>query len=270
MDFTLPQFITNLGSKIYLCPLHCNKAFLHIADAKLHTLKHMQVKPYKCNVPNCPWEFYTHCKLVRHKETHLKTRNFICDGENCNKAFSTIYNLNEHKKKHSQPAILPCLVAGCSSLFQNDKQRRVHYKSHDPSEAPFHCHNGKCTRSFFIKAVLDSHLRSCLQKETQIICKFPNCGKEFKSPCRLREHIRQHTGAKPYQCKYENCTRSFATASKLKRHHSVHIGDRKFHCTIGDCTKSFLRSEHLKDHTLTHIEKKTLETEGMWEEENNI
>lgn len=262
IDMTLPQIITNAGSKIYLCPLHCNKAFLHIADAKQHTLRHYGIKPYKCNEPNCPWEFYTQTKLVRHEETHLKTRNFICDIENCNKAFSTVYNLNDHKRKHSQPANLPCLVESCGCFFQNDKQRREHYRTHSPSEAPFHCPSEKCTRSFFIKAVLDTHMRSCLQRGSQKVCKYPDCGKEFSAPYRLREHIRQHTGVRPYKCTVENCTRSFATASKLKRHQTIHTGDRKFHCTIGDCTKTFLRSEHLKGHTLTHIEKKSVENEG--------
>nr|CAI5836830.1 unnamed protein product [Callosobruchus analis] len=263
IEHVLPQFLTNLGMKIHLCPLRCNKAFIHIADAKLHALEHMQIKPFKCNVPNCPWEFYTACKLRRHLETHQKNKNFVCDITGCNRTFSTIYNLNEHKKKHSLPADLPCTVSSCTSFFQNEKQRRKHFKSHDRTEAPYRCTNEPCSKGFFTKILLDTHMKAC--RESELTCKYPDCGKKFKNPYRLREHIRQHTGAKPYQCRYDNCTWRFSTAGKLRRHQSIHTNDRKFHCTIGDCTKSFLRSEHLKDHTLTHIERKGLDAEGKYD-----
>ncbi|KAJ8936506.1 hypothetical protein NQ314_012370 [Rhamnusium bicolor] len=262
LDVVLPQIITNLGAKIHLCPLRCTKAFLHIADAKLHALKHMEIKPYKCDKPDCPWEFYTACKLARHAETHSQNKNFVCDILNCKKTFSTIYNLNEHKKKHNKPATLPCPVKGCNQLFQNDNQRRAHFKTHNHSEAPFRCNNGKCTKSFFAQTLLDAHSRSCIQKGSQIVCNYPDCGKTFPTPYRLREHIRQHTGVKPYECTFQNCTWRFATASKLKRHQSTHTRDRKFHCTMGNCNKSFFRSEHLKEHTLTHIEKRSIDAEG--------
>ncbi|XP_018576066.1 zinc finger protein 470-like [Anoplophora glabripennis] len=262
LDITLPQIVTALGAKIHLCPLKCNKAYLHVAEAKLHILKHIQIKPYKCNQRGCSWQFYTASKLARHKETHSNNRNFICDISGCKKTFSTIYNLNDHKRRHSKPATLPCSVNGCNLLFQNEKQRRAHYKAHDNRDAPFHCSIGKCTKSFFTKSILDAHSRSCTQKGLENVCKYPNCGKAFATPYRLREHIRIHTGVKPYKCQFENCTWSFTTASRLKRHQSTHIPERKFHCTMGNCNKSFLRSEHLKDHTLTHIEKKMFELEG--------
>ncbi|KAJ8973281.1 hypothetical protein NQ317_019547 [Molorchus minor] len=263
LEQTIPQILTNLSAKIHLCPLKCTKAFLHIADAKIHTLKHMQVKPFKCDKPNCLWQFYTASRLTRHKETHKKKKDFICNINNCKKAFSTVYNLNEHKKKHNKPATLPCLVKECNAMFQNDYQRRLHYKIHDPKDAPFPCTNIKCTKSFFSQPLLDYHYRSCVQRESDIICPEPNCKKICASPYRLQEHMRQHTGVKPYQCSYKNCTWRFSTASKLKRHQIIHTRDRKFHCTIGDCKKSFFRSEHLKEHTLTHIEKKTFETEAI-------
>ncbi|KAJ8913172.1 hypothetical protein NQ315_009009 [Exocentrus adspersus] len=265
LDITLPQILTTLGAKIYLCPLKCNEAFLHLAEAKLHTLKHLQIKPYKCTEQGCSWQFYTLAKLMRHKETHLNNKNFICDISGCKKTFSTIYNLNDHKRKHSKPATLPCTVKTCNMLFQNEKQRRAHYKTHDNSDAPFHCSIGNCTKAFFTESVLEGHIRSCTQRGLENFCKFPNCGKTFATPYRLREHVRIHTGVKPYKCQYENCTWSFTTASRLRRHQSTHIPERKFHCTMGNCSKSFLRSEHLKDHTLTHIEKKMFESEGKLE-----
>lgn len=188
----------------------------------------------------------------------------MCNISGCKKAFSTIYNLNDHKRRHTKPAILPCSVKNCNLLFQNEKQRRAHYKTHNNSEAPFHCSIGKCSKYFFTKSVLDAHSHSCTQKGLENVCKYPNCGKAFATPYRLREHIRIHTGVKPYKCQFDNCTWSFTTASRLKRHQSTHIPERKFHCTMGNCNKSFLRSEHLKDHTLTHIEKRIFELEGNY------
>lgn len=262
---TLDAYIVRLdcesGMRLLLCPHpDCDQAFFRLPTAKLHSLIHLEHKPYKCDYPNCTWAFYTSFKLRRHQETHSKKKDFVCNIDNCSRRFTTIYNLNCHKRLHERPATLPCSVKNCNVKFQTARAREHHFKTHDRSEAPYNCTVSGCTKSFFLLASLTAHARIHSYKETELRC--PNCNKLFEQPCRLKEHLRQHTGQKPYLCTYEDCKWAFSTASKLKRHQSTHTNERKFHCTIGTCNKSFLRSEHLKEHTLTHIGQRTFQCEG--------
>lgn len=262
-DLHMPKMQTEQGLKVFLCPHEeCHLGFMRLATAKLHSLVHLEHKPYKCTFPNCTWAFYTPFKLRRHQDTHFKRKDFVCPIPDCARRFTTIYNLNGHKRLHERPADLPCPVQKCNQMFQTTRARQIHLRTHRISEASFECTEPNCNKKFFTQTSLQSHTRSHSHKETDLQCQWPNCGKVFEQPYRLKEHERFHTGQRPYCCSFEDCKWSFPTASKLKRHQSTHTNDRKFHCTIGSCNKSFLRPEHLREHTLTHIGQRTYVCEG--------
>lgn len=71
---------------------------------------------------------------------------------------------------------------------------------------------------------------------------------EFKSQSGLRDHIRLHTGERPFECEF--CQMNFARASHLKRHRRMHTGEKPFMCRI--CGKDFSRGDKLKDHLRRH------------------
>lgn len=244
-----------LGLRVWFCPLDmCRRAFYRLNVAKLHSLQHLNHKPFKCNYPNCKWAFYTSCKLKRHQDTHSKRKDFICSYPGCDRSFTTIYNLNCHRRSsHESPESFPCTVKTCDKKFQNLRSRELHLKTHGEAEAPYKCPVSDCGKVFFLCTGLSSHTRIHSHKESELRCHWANCGRVFQHPCRLKQHILQHTGQRPYTCTFDKCKWAFPTASKLKRHLNSHTNERKFHCTMGSCNKSFLRSQHLKDHTLTHI-----------------
>ncbi|XP_047740995.1 zinc finger and BTB domain-containing protein 24 [Hyalella azteca] len=76
----------------------------------------------------------------------------------------------------------------------------------------------------------------------------PLCKKEFKSQSGLRDHIRLHTGERPFICDF--CHMNFARASHLKRHRRMHTGEKPFDCRV--CGKDFSRGDKLKDHLKRH------------------
>ncbi|XP_066147747.1 uncharacterized protein [Euwallacea fornicatus] len=74
------------------------------------------------------------------------------------------------------------------------------------------------------------------------------CSKTFKRREHLYQHMKLHTGFRPYQC--TECSKSFVRKEHLLRHTVLHSGERNFSCDI--CSKSFSRHDNLLKHIRTH------------------
>lgn len=74
------------------------------------------------------------------------------------------------------------------------------------------------------------------------------CRKTFKRREHLYQHVKLHTGFRPFTC--ENCNKSFVRKEHVLRHMTSHSGQKNFTCTI--CDKSFSRNDNLLKHKKTH------------------
>lgn len=74
------------------------------------------------------------------------------------------------------------------------------------------------------------------------------CLKSFKRREHLGQHIKLHTGFRPYIC--EHCQKSFMRKEHLMRHSTLHSGQKNYTCNI--CEKSFSRNDNLLKHKKTH------------------
>ena len=84
-------------------------------------------------------------------------------------------------------------------------------------------------------------------------CTWENCDRVFSRPCRLEEHVRSHTGERPFQCDEDGCGKTFVRDYHLSRHKKIsHAHDRPHHCSHKGCGLGFATPQRLRLHEQTH------------------
>ena len=191
------------------CP-HCGEFFRYPSAMKQHMTVHGE-KQFECEV--CHKYFARKDKL----KTHLKKIHMDPATSPSEKTFS----LNAHQKKHEDLAASGVSPATdrtcpqCGKCFRYPSAMKQHMTVHT-GERPFGC--DVCNKTFKWKASLNAHqkmVHTDLAAEQDRTC--PICGMVFDSPSRMKRHMIQHTGEKPYQCSI--CVEYFSQAAALEEHH---------------------------------------------------
>ena len=120
----------------------------------------------------------------------------------------------------------------------------------------FRCDVKGCSRGFFSRAALLSHLRG-QSHQPNLACSRHGCGRRFAKPWLLQAHEEAHDGRRRFSCDaVAGCSAQFDTASKLRRHQKMHEKSPTGH-SCPDCQKLFSRPERLKAHQVTHQERRS-------------
>ncbi|XP_067904006.1 zinc finger protein ZIC 1-like [Heterodontus francisci] len=145
----------------------------------------------------------------------------------------------------------------CSRTFSNMQELVAHLTVEHigGAEQLTHvCYWENCPRegkAFKAKYKLINHVR-VHTGEKPFPCPFPGCEKVFARSENLKIHKRTHTGEKPFKCEFEGCDRRFANSSDRKKHSHVHTSDKPYICKIKDCEKSYTHPSSLRKHMKLH------------------
>ncbi|XP_017328990.1 zic family member 6 [Ictalurus punctatus] len=128
-----------------------------------------------------------------------------------------------------------------------------------PEHSDYVCHWENCPRDrkpFKAKYKLVNHVR-VHTGEKPFPCPFHGCEKVFARSENLKIHKRTHTGEKPFKCEFEGCNRRFANSSDRKKHSHVHSSDKPYMCKVRGCEKCYTHPSSLRKHMKLHCKADT-------------
>lgn len=146
-----------------------------------------------------------------------------------------------------------------------EKSEPVQSATDEPKQAEekasatfYRCHI--CNYIFTKKNVLTWHLKTHESKSKDGKSNFDChvCGKQIPCQSNLQNHMRVHTGERPYNCHI--CGKSFKLKGHMTEHLRTHTGERPFKCHV--CGKSFNRGSTMRKHVLAkHNEERPYKCE---------
>ncbi|KAF8925176.1 hypothetical protein BGZ58_001067 [Dissophora ornata] len=108
------------------------------------------------------------------------------------------------------------------------------------------------------KVSADTNGAEDLETPQQLVCLWRDCNTPFETMVALNEHVAEShigSGKACYSCDWQGCPRMmkpFTKRHKMYNHLRTHTGERPFRCPVPGCDKKFSRPDSLTTHTKTH------------------
>ncbi|RKO92225.1 hypothetical protein BDK51DRAFT_14372, partial [Blyttiomyces helicus] len=119
-----------------------------------------------------------------------------------------------------------CLWAGCDRVFSNVEDLVTH--------------------------VSDGHIGSGKATYT---CEWEGCSRQqkpFSKRHKIHNHLRIHTGERPFDCPVESCGKRFSRQDGLNTHIKTHSNVKPFVCPVQSCGKAYYHARSLRKHFKCH------------------
>ncbi|XP_060805080.1 zinc finger protein 846-like [Amyelois transitella] len=163
----------------------------------------------------------------------------------CGKNLSSSHTYVYHKRIHTGER--PCVCHVCGKQFRAPNGLQRHLTETHERLRRHSCQY--CPKNFANVQNLKQHMR-IHTGERPYVC--PQCGKRFTQSGSLHVHVRTHTDHFPFDC--AECGAKFRLRAGLARHRLKHSGERPHAC--GACQAAFRHKHELTAHRASHSDAK--------------
>ncbi|GFS66042.1 hypothetical protein TNIN_85071 [Trichonephila inaurata madagascariensis] len=231
------NFLGSLGARYHACKI-CEYVTINATDLKRHMRKHTGEKPFVCKI--CGKGFTSKQNHQNHEILHTQERLHMCNI--CKACYRSSSSLAGNQNFNNSPEFMEyskflytCTYCSYATPYQTNLKN--HLRKHT-GEKPFVCKF--CGKGFSQKHSLQSHsrlhatqkLHMCPEADekfpvimkiktetlTKFSCSF--CGYITPYKTTMKNHIRKHTGERPFVC--DICGRDFTRKQSLQLHHASH------------------------------------------------
>ncbi|XP_053307746.1 zinc finger protein 574-like [Spea bombifrons] len=250
------------GEALYLC-VDCGLGFGTEITLVLHRKSHTADPLHRCQ---CGKTFSNMTKFLYHRRTHAgksgapmpKSPNLILSDREKGVVGT---DQSPGGADTTSPPGLPipggfAEFGGKPNAPEIPTPQENGFSNHPPADAPsmepgnpsqgFQC--PLCSKEFSTRLKLVSHKQVVHIMGRKHKCGV--CGKHFKKQVHIQNHMRTHTGERPFQC--TTCGRTFSAHANLTRHSLLHTGEKPFRCEV--CGRGFTQSSNLQQHRTLHTQ----------------
>eukprot|EP00095_Tigriopus_kingsejongensis_P006506 snap_masked-scaffold844_size89433-processed-gene-0.9 protein:Tk06506 transcript:snap_masked-scaffold844_size89433-processed-gene-0.9-mRNA-1 annotation:"gastrula zinc finger" len=156
--------------------------------------------------------------------------------------------LGHLKLRHKEQKLMYCALGqSCYMPFQSEEFLRRHAEAEHGEPIGNTCVT--CGKSFKWPSSLRNHMQCHLkdgdEKKQQFVC--PYCGKKFNTRTGYRSHEAiYHTKNLRHPCDWDGCNKKFYNASDLVIHKRTHTGELPFTCSF--CGSGFVSKSRMMQH----------------------
>ncbi|XP_045119707.1 zinc finger protein 62 homolog isoform X2 [Portunus trituberculatus] len=221
--------------------------------------QHPESRFFECHICHKAFRTHRYLHFVHIKRCHLGLPiKYSC--EKCNKGFVDKSSLENHKITHAGARNFTCEF--CGARFLTPYALKVHINTHT-REKKYECED--CGLAFLRMCNLCAHKkRFHSTNDVKLVCEI--CGKSMATRKDLRRHqVAQHSKEKPFRC--PQCPRCYAAKESLKNHLRTHTGEKPYVCA---CGKAFYKSNVLRRHQRCVHEGEDLQQEAVAAEMDSV